>query len=54
VVLIPGLIAAAFGASTWVPWEGERRGFLLMITLMVAGGLVFYRYVGHFAKGDGQ
>jgi hypothetical protein len=49
-VLIPGLIAAIFGASTWVPGHGERLGFVLMISLMAVGGVGFYQYVTRLSR----
>ena len=42
-VLVPGMVAAVFGANLDVPGEETRRGFWAMLMLMTAGG------VGSFA-----
>lgn len=41
-VLVPGMVAAAFGANVDFPGEGTRSGFWAMILLMLAGGLGSY------------
>jgi hypothetical protein len=37
VLLVPTLIAGAFGANTMIPGQGKWSGFVLMVILMVAG-----------------
>lgn len=41
-VLVPGLVAAVFGANVNVPGEGIAAGFWGMLLLMAAGGLGTY------------
>jgi hypothetical protein len=42
VLLVPGFIAAVFGANTQIPGRGEWWGFLLMLALMVIGAIITY------------
>lgn len=41
-VLVPGLVAAIFGANVSLPGQGSSKGFAAMLLLMVAGGALSY------------
>jgi hypothetical protein len=51
-VLVPGLVAATFGANVNVPGEGTDAGFWAMISLMAASGLGSYAVLRSIEAGQ--
>ena len=44
-VIVPALVAALWGANTWLPGERAVTGFIALLLLMTGGGLVSWQII---------